>query len=666
MKSIEQLAIQTIRMLSVDQINKANSGHPGLPLGAAPMAYTLWTQFLRQNPKNPSWSNRDRFVLSAGHGSALLYSLLHLSGYDLSLDDLKQFRQLNAKTPGHPEVHHTPGVEATTGPLGQGFANGVGMAMAEAHLAAKFNHDGETLVDHDTYVLCGDGDLMEGVSAEAASLAGRLKLGKLIVLYDSNDICLDGETQQVFTENVAERFRAYGWQVLDVADGNDTEAIAEAIREARADKEHPTLIEVHTVIGYGAPKAGTNSVHGAPLGEEATESLKKTLGWDYPAFTVPEEVKAHFTDAVMKRGEEEERAWQERFDRLAEKDPDLAQAYIDAFAGKLPENWEKELPSWKEGDKAEATRATSHTVIQAIAKAVPNFWGGSADLSSSNKTQIGGEGAFRVEDDANRNIWYGVREFAMAAINNGIALHGGTKVFGATFFVFSDYFRGAARVAALSKLPVIYVLTHDSVAVGEDGPTHEPIEQLASWRAMPNMDVIRPADANETAQAWHLAMESTDHPTMLVLTRQNIPVLPRSNEKAEEGVARGGYVLSPSKKDTPDGILIGTGSEVQLLVEAQKILAEDGIDVSVVSLPSTMRFDQQDAAYREKVLPSAVRNRLSLEAATTFGWERYVGLDGIALGIDRFGLSAPAEEVLRELGITTQAVVKAYRDTFTR
>lgn len=666
MESIEQLAIQTIRLLSVDQINKANSGHPGLPLGAAPMAYTLFTQFLRQNPKNPDWSNRDRFVLSAGHGSALLYSLLHLSGYDLSLDDLKQFRQLNAKTPGHPEVHHTPGVEATTGPLGQGFANGVGMAMAEAHLAACYNRDGVTLVDHDTYVLCGDGDLMEGVSAEAASLAGRLKLGKLIVLYDSNDICLDGKTDQVFTENVAERFRAYGWQVLDVADGNDTDAIAEAIREARADKEHPTLIEVHTVIGYGSPKAGTNSVHGAPLGEEATESLKKTLGWDYPAFTVPEKVQAYFAETVGKRGEHEEQAWQERFDQLAEKDPKLAQAYRDAFAGKLPENWAEQLPSWKEGDKAEATRATSHTVIQAIAKAVPNFWGGSADLSSSNKTQIGGEGAFRVEDDANRNIWYGVREFAMAAINNGIALHGGTKVFGATFFVFSDYFRGAARVAALSKLPVMYVLTHDSVAVGEDGPTHEPIEQLASWRAMPNMDVIRPADANETAQAWRLAMESTDHPTMLVLTRQNIPVLPHTHEKAEEGVSRGGYVLSPSKKETPDGILIGTGSEVQLLVEAQKILAADGIDVSVVSMPSTARFDQQDAAYREKVLPSTVRHRLSLEAATTFGWERYVGLDGIALGIDRFGLSAPAEEVLQELGITTQAVVKAYRDTFAR
>ncbi|WP_308539752.1 transketolase [uncultured Murdochiella sp.] len=666
MKSIEQLAIQTIRMLSVDQINQANSGHPGLPLGAAPMAYTLWTRFLRQNPKNPAWSNRDRFILSAGHGSALLYSLLHLSGYDLSLADLKQFRQLDAKTPGHPEVHHTPGVEATTGPLGQGFANGVGMAMAEAHLAARFNRDGEVLVDHDTYVLCGDGDLMEGVSAEAASLAGHLKLGKLIVLYDSNAICLDGKTEQVFTESVAERFRAYGWQVLDVADGNDTEAIAEAIREARADKEHPTLIEAHTIIGYGSPKAGTNSVHGAPLGEEATEALKQTLGWDYPAFTVPEEVKAHFAEVVGKRGEQEERAWQERFDRLSAKNPEQAKAYADAFAGKLPENWTDALPSWKEGDKAEATRSTSHTVLQAIAKELPNFWGGSADLSGSNKTQIAGEGAFRVEDDAYRNIWYGVREFAMAAINNGIALHGGTKVFGATFFVFSDYLRGAARVAALSKLPVIYVLTHDSVAVGEDGPTHEPIEQLASWRAMPNLDVLRPADANETAQAWRLAVESTDHPTMLVLTRQNIPVLPTTDEKAEEGVARGGYVLSPSKKEIPDGILMGTGSEVQLLIEAQKMLGEDGIDVSVVSLPSTARFDRQDAAYREKVLPSAVRNRLSLEAATTFGWERYVGLDGVALGIDRFGLSAPAEEVLRELGITTQAVVKAYRDTFTR
>lgn len=664
MKSIEQLAINTLRMLSVDQINKANSGHPGLPLGAAPMAYTLWTRFLRQDPSDPTWPDRDRFVLSAGHGSALLYSLLHVAGYDVSLEDLKNFRQLYSKTPGHPEVHHTEGVEATTGPLGQGFSNAVGMAMAEAHLAGIFNKDGKTIVDHDTYVLCGDGDLMEGVSAEAASLAGTLKLGKLIALYDSNAICLDGETNRVFAENVGDRFRAYGWQVLEVADGNDTEAIAKAIEAARAEKEKPTFIEVHTVIGYGSPKAGTNSVHGAPLGAEATETLKQNIGWTYEPFTVPQEVQEHFTETIAKRGAEARKDWESDFAAYQKAYPALAAMYRDAFDGKLPQGWREALPSWKEGDKAEASRATSHAVIQALAEKLPLFWGGSADLSSSNKTQIATDGAFCAEGDSNRNIWYGVREFAMAAINNGIALHGGTKVFGATFFVFSDYLRGAARLSALEKLPVIYVFTHDSVAVGEDGPTHEPIEQLASWRAMPNMDVIRPADANETAQAWRLAVESTDHPTMLVLTRQGIPVLPQSDTLAQEGVERGGYVISPSKKETPDGILIGTGSEVHLLLEAQKVLAEEGTDVSVVSLPSFARFEQQDAAYRESVLPKAVYHRLSLEAGTTFGWDRYVGAEGVALGIDRFGLSAPAAQALKELGITAEAVVKAYHEAF--
>ena len=664
MKSIEQLAINTLRMLSVDQINKANSGHPGLPLGAAPMAYTLWTRFLRQDPSDPTWPDRDRFVLSAGHGSALLYSLLHVAGYDVSLEDLKNFRQLYSKTPGHPEVHHTEGVEATTGPLGQGFANAVGMAMAEAHLAGIFNKDGKTIVDHDTYVLCGDGDLMEGVSAEAASLAGTLKLGKLIALYDSNAICLDGETNRVFAENVGDRFRAYGWQVLEVADGNDTEAIAKAIEAARAEKEKPTFIEVHTVIGYGSPKAGTNSVHGAPLGAEATETLKQNIGWTYEPFTVPQEVREHFTETIAKRGAKARKDWESDFVAYEKAYPALAAMYRDAFDGKLPQGWQEALPSWKEGDKAEASRATSHAVIQALAEKLPLFWGGSADLSSSNKTQIATDGAFRAEGDSNRNIWYGVREFAMAAINNGIALHGGTKVFGATFFVFSDYLRGAARLSALEKLPVIYVFTHDSVAVGEDGPTHEPIEQLASWRAMPNMDVIRPADANETAQAWRLAVESTDHPTMLVLTRQGIPVLPQSDTLAQEGVECGGYVISPSKKETPDGILIGTGSEVHLLLEAQKALAEEGTDVSVVSLPSFARFEQQDAAYRESVLPKAVYHRLSLEAGTTFGWDRYVGAEGVALGIDRFGLSAPAAQALKELGITAEAVVKAYHEAF--
>lgn len=665
--AIEQKAIDTLRMLSVDMINQANSGHPGLPLGAAPMAYTLWSRFYRFNPANPTWSNRDRFVLSAGHGSALLYSLLHLSGVsDVSMEEIKNFRQMQAKTPGHPEFGHTAGVDASTGPLGQGFANAVGMAMAEAHLAALYNTPEFPVVDHYTYALAGDGDLMEGVSAEAASLAGHLQLGKLIVLYDSNDISLDGPTTMAFTENVAGRFEAYGWQVLRVDDGNDVEAIAEAIRAAQQETEKPTLIEIKTVIGYGAPKAGTNAVHGAPIGAEGTVSLKETLGWDDPAFTVSDEVRSHFAEKVAHRGAEEENAWNEMFARWEAADPKKAQAYRAALSGVLPEGWDQDLPQYQPEDKAIASRAASGKVIQALAKKLPTLWGGSADLSGSNKSLIDGEGAFRVEGDRNRNIWFGVREFAMAAIMNGIALHGSTKVFGSTFFVFSDYFRGAARLAALSNLPVVYVLTHDSVAVGEDGPTHEPIEHLASWRAMPNMDVIRPADANEVSAAWKEALSATDHPTMLVLSRQNLPNLEKTASLAAEGVRQGAYVLDAAEKKIPDGLLLGTGSEVQVLVEAKKRLAEEGIDVSVVSMPSMNRFDRLSAEEKEKILPRDVKNRLSLEAGATFGWERYIGLDGVALGIDRFGLSAPGEQVMAELGMTVDRVVAAYKSAFTQ
>ncbi|MDD7592785.1 MAG: transketolase [Peptoniphilaceae bacterium] len=664
MTSMEQQAINAIRLLSVDMINRANSGHPGLPLGAAPMAYTLFSRFLRVNPKDPEWTNRDRFVLSAGHGSAMLYSLLHLAGFeDLSLDELKRFRQLGSKTPGHPEVGHTRGVDASTGPLGQGVCNAVGMAMAEAHLAALFNTEDVAVMDHYTYALVGDGDLMEGVSGEAASLAGHLGLGKLIVLYDSNDISLDGETAMAFTENVGDRFRAYGWDVSRVDDGNDVDAIAAAIEAAQQATDQPSLIEVKTVIGYGSPNAGTNAVHGAPLGEEQTAALRETLGWTAEPFVVDDAVYAHFKEVVADRGAAAEAAWEERFAVYENAHPEQAKAYRDAFDRKLPEGWEKSLPVWHEGDKAIASRSSSGKVIQQIAATVPTFWGGSADLSGSNKTQIETDGAFSKDDRAARNIWYGVREFAMAAINNGIALHGGTKVFGSTFFVFSDYLRGAVRLAALSKQPVIYVMTHDSVAVGEDGPTHEPVEHLASWRAMPNLDVIRPADANEVTAAWRLAMESTDHPTMLVLSRQNLPNLPKTDTLAYDGVAQGGYVLSPADGEA-DGILIGTGSEVSVLLEAQQLLHDKGIAVSVVSLPSTARFDAQPQDVKDAVLDPTLRHRLSLEAGATLGWERYVGLDGVTLGIDRFGLSAPGEEAMEELGMTARKVVDEYEEAF--
>ncbi|WP_461200897.1 transketolase [Anoxybacillus sp. TBDG-1] len=655
--SIEQLSITAIRTLSIDAIEKANSGHPGMPMGAAPMAYTLWTKFMNHNPRNPKWFNRDRFVLSAGHGSMLLYSLLHLSGYDVTMEDIKQFRQWGSKTPGHPEYGHTPGVEATTGPLGQGIAMAVGMAMAERHLAATYNKDKFEIVNHFTYAICGDGDLMEGVSAEAASLAGHLKLGRLIVLYDSNDISLDGELNLSFSESVEQRFKAYGWQYIRVEDGNNIEEIARAIAEAQRDLERPTLIEVKTTIGYGSPnKAGTADVHGAPLGKDEIKLTKQAYKWTFEEdFHVPDEVYAHFEKVVKEAGEKKEAEWNALFTEYEKAYPDLAKQLKMAIDGKLPEGWEKALPIYAEG-KSLATRASSGEVLNAIAKVVPQFLGGSADLAGSNKTLIKGAGDFLPGSYGGRNIWFGVREFAMGAALNGMALHGGVKVYGGTFFVFSDYLRPAIRLAALMGLPVTYVFTHDSIAVGEDGPTHEPIEQLASLRAMPNVCVIRPADANETAAAWRLAVESTDRPTALVLTRQNLPTLATTAERAYEGVKKGAYVVSEAQEEV-QALLLASGSEVSLAVEAQKALANEGIHVSVVSMPSWDRFEAQPAQYKDSVIPKHVKKRLAIEMGSSLGWERYTGDEGDILAIDRFGASAPGEKIMQEYGFTVENVV---------
>ncbi|MCU7664939.1 transketolase [Bacillus thuringiensis] len=661
--SIEQLSINTIRTLSIDAIEKANSGHPGMPMGAAPMAYTLWTQFMKHNPNNPTWFNRDRFVLSAGHGSMLLYSLLHLSGYDVTMDDLKNFRQWGSKTPGHPEYGHTAGVDATTGPLGQGIATAVGMAMAERHLAAKYNRDAYNVVDHYTYAICGDGDLMEGVSAEASSLAAHLQLGRLVVLYDSNDISLDGDLNRSFSESVEDRYKAYGWQVIRVEDGNDIEAIAKAIEEAKADEKRPTLIEVRTTIGFGSPnKSGKSASHGSPLGVEETKLTKEAYAWTAEQdFHVAEEVYDNFRKTVQDVGETTQAEWNTMLGEYAQVYPELANEFQAAMNGQLPEGWEQNLPTYELGSKA-ATRNSSGTVINAIAESVPSFFGGSADLAGSNKTYMNNEKDFTRDDYSGKNIWYGVREFAMGAAMNGIALHGGLKTYGGTFFVFSDYLRPAIRLAALMQLPVTYVFTHDSIAVGEDGPTHEPIEQLAALRAMPNVSVIRPADGNESVAAWRLALESTNKPTALVLTRQDLPTLEGAKDDTYEKVAKGAYVVSASKKETADVILLATGSEVSLAVEAQKALAVDGVDASVVSMPSMDRFEAQTAEYKESVLPKAVTKRFAIEMGATFGWHRYVGLEGDVLGIDTFGASAPGEKIMEEYGFTVENVVRKVKE----
>ncbi|WML43811.1 transketolase [Neobacillus sp. PS3-40] len=656
--NLDALSVTSIRTLSIDAIEKANSGHPGMPMGAAPMAYTLWTRFMNHNPKNPHWFNRDRFVLSAGHGSALLYSLLHLSGYNLSIDDLKQFRQWGSKTPGHPEYRHTEGVEATTGPLGQGIAMAVGMSMAERHVAGVYNKDNYELVNHYTYSICGDGDLMEGVSAEAASLAAHLKLGRLVVLYDSNDISLDGDLSKSFSESVKQRFLAYGWQYIRVEDGNNLEEIANALEEARGDLDRPTIIEVKTVIGYGSPnRAGTSGVHGSPLGKDELKLTKESYQWSSEEdFFVPEEVYANFQKLIVENGMKKEKEWNDLFAQYKQEYPELGNQLEKALSNELPEGWDKNIPVYNEG-KSIASRASSSEVLNGIAKNLPILIGGSADLAGSNKTLIKDGKDFMPGSYEGRNIWFGVREFAMGAAMNGIALHGGVKVFGGTFFVFSDYLRPAIRLAALMGTPVTYVFTHDSIAVGEDGPTHEPVEQLAALRAMSNLCIIRPADGNETAAAWKLAMESTNKPTALVLTRQDLPTIKDTDKNAYEGVSKGAYVISPAEKSTPDALILATGSEVGLAVDAQKELASAGIDVSVISMPSWDRFDAQPKEYKDSVLPKQVKYRLGIEMGSSLGWHKYVGDEGDILAIDQFGASAPGEKVMEEYGFTTKNVV---------
>ncbi|KAB7666065.1 transketolase [Bacillus sp. B1-b2] len=653
--NIEQLAINTIRTLSIDAIEKSNSGHPGMPMGAAPMAYTLWAKEMNHNPANPNWFNRDRFVLSAGHGSMLLYSLLHLFNYGVSIEDLKNFRQWGSNTPGHPEFGHTPGVEATTGPLGQGIAMAVGMAMAERHLAETYNKENYPVVDHYTYSICGDGDLMEGVSAEAASLAGHLKLGRLVVLYDSNDISLDGDLHLSFSESVQKRYEAYGWEVIRVEDGNDTQELQAAIAQAKK-SEVPTLIEVKTVIGYGSPnKGGKSASHGAPLGASETLLAKQTYGWDFEeAFHVPAEVSEHYA-GLTANGAEKEEAWNELYNGYKAAYPELAEQLETAIKGEAPADLQESLPEFTAGESM-ATRDSSGKAIQAAAKAIPALFGGSADLAGSNKTLMTAEKNFGIDGYAGRNIWFGVREFAMGAALNGLALHGGVKVFGATFFVFSDYLRPAIRLAALMKLPVTYVFTHDSIAVGEDGPTHEPVEQLASLRAMPGLSIIRPADAKETAAAWQIALESQDTPTALVLTRQGLPTLDLSKAEAYEGVKKGAYTVSPAKTEA-QGLLLASGSEVSLAMQAQAVLAEEGIEVSVVSMPSWDLFTKQSDEYKESVLPESVQARVGIEAGSSLGWREYVGPKGELITIDHFGASAPADKLFAEYGFTVENIV---------
>ncbi|HFR3769822.1 TPA: transketolase [Streptococcus suis] len=651
---MSNLSVNAIRFLGIDAIEKSKSGHPGIVMGAAPMAYSLFTKELRVNPSQPNWINRDRFILSAGHGSMLLYGLLHLSGFeDVTMDEIKNFRQWGSKTPGHPEFGHTAGVDATTGPLGQGISTATGFAQAERFLAAKYNRDGFPIFDHYTYVICGDGDLMEGVSSEAASYAGLQKLEKLIVLYDSNDINLDGETKDAFTENVRARYDAYGWHTDLVTDGTDVDAIFAAIEKAKAAGK-PSLIEIKTVIGYGSPnKAGSNAAHGAPLGPDEAEATRKALDWNYAPFEIPEEVYADFKENVADRGAAAYDAWVKLVEDYKAAYPELADEVTAILEGReLAELKPEDFPVYENGF-SQATRNSSQDAINAAAAVLPNFFGGSADLAHSNMTVIKGEGLQDAANPLNRNIQFGVREFAMGTILNGMAAHGGLRVFGGTFFVFSDYVKAAVRLSALQGLPVTYVFTHDSIAVGEDGPTHEPIEHLAGLRAMPNLNVFRPADARETQAAWYLSLTSKSTPSALVLTRQNLTV--------EEGtdfdkVAKGAYVVYDTEGF--DTILIASGSEVNLAVKAAKELAAAGTKVRVVSVPSTELFDAQDAAYKEEILPNAIRRRLAIEMGATQGWYKYVGLDGKVLGIDTFGASAPAQTVIDNYGFTVENVVK--------
>ena len=661
-------SINAIRFLAVDAVQAANSGHPGAPLGAAPMAFTLWDRILKHNPRNPGWADRDRFVLSAGHASMLLYGLLHLTGYDVPLDEIKRFRQWRSMTPGHPEHGLTPGVEATTGPLGQGLANGVGMAIAERMLAATYNRPGHDIIDHCVYGIVSDGDLQEGVASEAASLAGTLGLGKVVYLYDDNGISIEGDTDISFRECVPDRFRAYGWQVLGPVDGNDLEAIEAAINEGRAETQRPTLVVVTTVIGYGSPnKAGTGSAHGEALGVDEVALTRKALGWEYPPFEVPDDVLSHLREAVD-RGAAVEAEWDRRFAAYAADHPDLAAALRADLKGELPDGWDAQLIALR-GSFAEpvATRAVSGKALAAITETLPSLVGGSADLSPSNNTYVAGRGDFSAETPDGRNMHFGIREHGMGAIANGMALHGGVRPYAATFLIFSDYMRGAVRVGALSEIPVIWVYTHDSIGVGEDGPTHEPVSQLMGLRMIPNLTVIRPADGNETIEAWRIAIENRDGPTALILTRQALPPMVSIGARAEAAgnVQRGGYVARDST-GTPDVILIGTGSEVQHALNAAEILAAEGHNPRVVSLPSWELFESQPSEYREQVLPGDVRARVAMEAGIKTGWERYVGLDGVIIGMDGYGASAPGAKVMAEFGFTAENFADAARKLLSR
>ncbi len=656
---IDEKCINTIRMLSADAIQKSNSGHPGLPMGCAAIGYLVWTRHLRHNPTHPNWINRDRFVLSAGHGSMLLYSLLHLTGYDLPLSEIQNFRQWGSRTPGHPEVNHTPGVETTTGPLGQGIANAVGMAMAAKHLAARFNKEDITLLDNSVYTLVGDGDLMEGISSEAASLAGHFQLDNLIAIYDDNHITIDGTTDISFTEDRGKRFEAQGWQVLKVADGNDLEALDKALQTARNTQGKPTIIMARTHIGFGSPhKQDTSKVHGSPLGEDELKLTKKNLGWPEDAqFYIPAEVSTHFK-STLEKGKELEAHWQGVWNQYQEKYPEDARELNQWNSGKLPEGFAKALPVASPDPKGEATRKSSHKCIQAISKVVPNLIGGSADLAESNLTTIPDSGLFQATSYGNRNIPFGVREHAMASITNGMALHGGLIPFCASFLVFTDYARPSIRLAAMMGLKCIFVFTHDGIGVGEDGPTHQPIEHYMTLRAIPNLYFIRPADANETSMAWKVAMERTDGPTLLALSRQNLPIMDRSIYGPAEGLLKGGYILADSGNTLPEIILIATGSEVQYAVETFEELKKKGITARVVSLPCWELFEAQPKEYRDKVLPPQATKRITMETGITLGWERYAGNDGITIGIDHFGASAPGPVLAEKFGFTTQNLLQ--------
>jgi len=651
----DELCINTIRFLSVDAVQKANSGHPGAPMGSATMAYVLWDRFLKHNPGNPQWPNRDRFILSAGHASAMLYALLHLTGYALSLDEIKQFRQWDSQTPGHPEYGLVPGVESTTGPLGQGFANGVGMAMAERQLAQQYNRPGHEIINHYTYALVSDGDLQEGVASEAASLAGHLRLGKIIYLYDDNGISIEGNTDITFTEDVARRFQAYGWHVVSEVDGMDTSAVDRAIRSAQEEKSRPSLIICRTTIGYGSPgKAGTASCHGEPLGEEELLKAKENLRWPYrEPFTVPTDALTHFRLA-LERGKKQQAEWQSALDAYRKDYPDDARRLEADLAGDLPEGWDEDISGlFKPEDKPVSTREASGRVMNTIAGKVRSLIGGSADLAPSNKTLLKDCGHYNFDDYSGRNIHFGVREHAMGAIANGMSLHGGIIPYTGTFLVFYDYMRPPVRLAALMGIRVVFIFSHDSIGVGEDGPTHQPIEQLAGLRAVPDLVTIRPADATETAEAWRVALERKNGPTTLILSRQNLPILDRNTLAPASGVQHGGYTLWEADS-SPDVLLIGTGSEVHIALEAGKLLKEKGIPARVISLPSWELFDAQPEEYRHTVLPPDIRARVSIEAASPLGWERYVGLDGMAIGIPRFGASAPGNVVYEKLGLTAR------------